>query len=102
MNLTIVSHNRGIEESHRQRGKSVKVVGLKRMSKEEIDIEVDEIKIELNHLTTLIHKGIGEELNQGFYVRKRVKWPVREYFAEKLIFRIVDNGKRESICKQNK
>ena len=44
MNLTIVSHNRGTKESHGQKGKSVKEVGLKRMSREEIDKEVVAMK----------------------------------------------------------
>lgn len=34
MELTIDSHNRGTEESHGQREKSGKAVGLKSMSKE--------------------------------------------------------------------
>ena len=37
MELTIDSHNRGTEESHRQRKKSAKAIGLKIMSKEEMD-----------------------------------------------------------------
>ena len=69
MNLTIVSHNRGTKECHKQIEKSAKGIVFKIMRKEEIDIEVAEIKTKLRHLMKLIQKGIREELKQGFYVR---------------------------------
>ena len=61
------------------------------MSKEEIDIKVAKIKTELSHLKKLVLKRIREEWKQGFYVGKRVKWPLRELFAEKLILPIVED-----------
>ena len=54
MELTIDSYNRGTEESHKQRKKSAKAVGLKRMSKEEMDIELAKLKAELSHLKKLV------------------------------------------------
>ena len=75
--MTIDGHDRGTKESHRHREKSVEAVGLKGMSKEERDIELAGIKAELSHLEKLVLKGIREKWKQGFYVGKRVKWPVR-------------------------
>ena len=83
--LTINGHDRGTEESHRQMERSAEAVGLKGMSKEERDIELIEMKIELSRLKKLVLKGIREKWKQGFCVGRRVKWPVRELFAEKLM-----------------
>lgn len=98
MNLTIISHNKGREESHKQNEKIAKEVRLKRMSKEEIDIEVAKIKIELGNLEKLTQNGIREGWKQGTYVGKRGKWTMRELFAEELIPRTVENERIESIC----
>ena len=102
MELTIDCHNRGTKESHGQREKSGKAVGLKSMSKEEIDIEVAKIKTELSHLKKLVLKRIREEWKQRFYVGKRVKWPVRELFAEKLMLQIVENEEIEYMYEPEK
>jgi len=60
------------------------------------------VKAELNHLEKLVLKGIREKLKQGFYVGRRVKWPVRELFAEKLILRTVENEGVEYSCEPEK
>lgn len=85
MELTIDSHDKGTKESHRQRKKSAEAVRLKGMSKEERNIDLAEMKTKLSCLKKLVLKGIREKWKQGFYVGKRVKWLVREFFAEKLI-----------------
>ena len=54
MNLTIVSDNKATEESHTQRGKIFKGVGLKRMSKEEIDKEIADMNAKISHLRKLV------------------------------------------------
>lgn len=72
------------------------------MSKEEIDIEVAKIRTELSHLKKLIQKRIREEWKQGFYLGKRVKWSVRELFAQKLILQTIENEIIESICEPKK
>ena len=102
MEVTIVSHGRGIEESQKHRKNSVEAVGLKGMSKEERNIELAEMKIELSRLEKLVLKGIREKWKQGFYVGKRVKWPVRELLAKKLILRAVENEEVEYICEPEK
>ena len=100
--LTIDGHDRGIKESHRHREKNADVVGIKGMSKEERDIELAEMKAELSHLEKLLLKGIREKWKQGFYVGRRVKWPVRELFAEKLLLRRTGNEEVEYICEPEK
>ena len=102
MELTIDSHDRGTGESYRQRKKSAEEVGLKVMSKEERNIELAEMKAELSHLEKLLLKGIREKWKQGFYVGRRVKYPVRELFAEKLILRTVEDEGVEYICEPEK
>ena len=77
MELTIDNHDKGTEESQKQRKKSAEAVGLKGMSKEERSIELAEMKEELSGLKKLVLKGIREKWKQGFYVGKRVKWPAR-------------------------
>jgi len=100
--LTIDGHDRGTKESHRHREKNAEAVGLKGMSKEERDIELAEMKAELSHLEKLVLKGIREKWKQGFYVGRRVKWPVRELFAEKLLLRRTENEEVEYICEPEK
>ena len=54
MELTIDSHDRGTKESQKKRKNSVEVVGIKGMSKEERNIELAEMKIELSRLKKLV------------------------------------------------
>lgn len=49
------------------------------MSKEEIDIEVAEIKTELSHLKKLIQKGIREEWKKDFIWEKELSGLSRNY-----------------------
>lgn len=60
------------------------------------------MKAELSHLEKLVLKRIREKWKQGFYVGRRVKWPVKELFTEKLILRIVENEGVEYICEPEK
>jgi len=72
------------------------------MIKEEMDIELVEMKVELSHLRKLVQKGIREDLEQRIYVGKRVKLPIRELFAEKLMLGKVEDEGVEYICEPEK
>ena len=70
--MTTDSHNRGSERSHKRRyGKKDAKANAKKISKEEIDKEVVELKEQLNALRRILE----ESQRLGWVLRKKpVKW----------------------------
>ena len=92
----------GVQRKVTDRRKTFEKVGLKGISKEERDIELAEMKAEISHLEKLVLKGIKAKWKQGFYVGRRVKWPVIELFAEKLMLQTFENEEIEYISEPEK
>jgi ribosomal protein L29 len=76
-------HCRGSETSHNIRGKKyAKEDGMRKMSQEEIDRELDELRIKLNYLRQLLQRKVKENQRQGWNMKKKVKWPVKLLFED--------------------
>jgi hypothetical protein len=72
--VNIDSHDRGLGRSHSQRNKNAKGNGIKRMSNEEIDKEMVELKERLNIVMKFLQES-EEDQRYGWIVRKmKVKW----------------------------
>jgi hypothetical protein len=85
MKMTIDSHDRGSGRSYSQREEYAKADGKKRMSDEEFDKEMVELKAQLNYVKQLLQKKVDENHRQGWNVRKKVKWPIVHLFMKKLM-----------------
>jgi len=54
--MTIDGHYRGLEGSHNKGNKYAKENSIKRMSQEEIDREMVELRVQLSYIGQLLHK----------------------------------------------
>ena len=73
--MTINSHAMDSRRSHNEKGEDAKVIGIKRMSQETFEREMDEIRESLSKLMELLQRS-EEELCYGWILRKKkVKWP---------------------------
>jgi len=82
--MTTDSQRRDSKRSHNKRKEDAEEVGKqKNMSDEDFDKEMAKLKAQLINIKQLLEKEIKEDLNQGWNVRKRFKWPVMRLFSKK-------------------
>ena len=72
--MTIKSHRRGSEGSHKRKTEDAKVNGIcRRMTNEEYESEKAEIEVHLVVLMELLQKE-EEDQRCGFLMRRKLKW----------------------------
>jgi hypothetical protein len=61
MEMTIDGHYRGSRISHNNGTEGAKVVGIKRMSQEELDRGFTEFRVQLSYIEQLLQRNIEEK-----------------------------------------
>jgi hypothetical protein len=82
--MTRDSQMKDSEESHNQIRESAKEVGRNKISNEEFDREIVELKEQLSVMMKLLQEKVKEDQRYGWNLKKKVKWPIVQLYVRKL------------------
>jgi hypothetical protein len=80
MKMTIDSHDSGSEKGHSKRKEDAREDGKKRMSDEEFNREMIELKVRLNYVEQLLQE-YEENQRCGWIMKKKARWPIKQLIA---------------------
>jgi hypothetical protein len=77
----------GSVKGHNKRKDNARVDGKKRMSDEDFDREMIELKEQLNYVEQLLQEIEGNQ-RCGWIMKKKARWPIKQLIARRKRYRL--------------
>jgi hypothetical protein len=74
--MTRDNQMKGLKQSHNYMRESAKAFGRNKISNEEINRELVELKEQLSVMMKLLREKVRESQRYGWNLKKKVKWPI--------------------------